>query len=135
MTSKDKRHIAVDLDGVLAQYDGQFDPMKIGDPIPGAHEFLEDCMTSGMLPVIHTTRAGGQASNADGETEAYQFLIAWLDRHGFVKGVHYDYVWFGVGKPIAAAYIDDRAVSCRPQEDGRHAYAAAHDTAFNLCYS
>ena len=36
----------------------------------------------------------------------------YLDKHGF----KYDEVYEGKGKPIASAYIDDRAVTCKPQE-------------------
>ena len=53
--------------------------------------------------------------------EATRLAGAWLDRHGFA----YDEIYTGVGKPFASAYVDDRGVSCRPQEDGARAFEIA----------
>ena len=50
--------IAVDLDGVLAQFEGWKGEDHIGSPLPGAMEFLQSLVSAGMQPVIFTTRTG-----------------------------------------------------------------------------
>jgi len=50
--------IAIDLDGVLAQYDGWKGPDHYGDPMPGAVDFLKALIVADMQPVIHTSRSG-----------------------------------------------------------------------------
>lgn len=97
-----KLTIAVDLDGVLAEYDVWRGPEHIGEPIAGAREFMHglQVLTQSEV-VVHTTR------------EDKDFVDAWLDKHGFGElGIK---VHRGGGKPIAVAYVDDRAVSCCPQ--------------------
>jgi len=110
-----KKSVCVDLDGVLAQYDGWKGVEHIGDPIPGAAEFTKRLREIARV-VIFTCR-----TNADpkisGRNESVQMLTQrvrlWLDAHGFA----YDEIYVGQGKPLAAAYVDDRAVECRPQGD------------------
>lgn len=119
-----KPTVAVDLDGVLASYDGWKGIDHIGDPIPGAQDFLAG-LRERYRVVIHTTRCAA-VNCRDGVTayELEQKVHTWLERHGF----EVDGVYAGMGKPLAAAYIDDRAVSCRPQQDARgerFAYAEA----------
>jgi hypothetical protein len=53
----------------------------------------------------------------------------WLDKHGFA----YDRIWTEQGKPIASAYVDDRGVACRPEEDGVKAFKLAHESINKLC--
>jgi hypothetical protein len=50
--------IAIDLDGVLAQYDGWKGPDHYGEPMPGAVDFLRALITADMQPILHTTREG-----------------------------------------------------------------------------
>ena len=56
-------------------------------------------------------------------------MAAWIDENGFA----YDEIYAGRGKPTANAYIDDRAISCRPQEHGPPAFLAAENLARVLC--
>ena len=42
-------------------------------------------------------------------------------------------IYAGPGKPMAHAYIDDRAVACRPAEQGLAAFTQAMDDARKLC--
>ncbi len=126
--------VCLDLDGVLARYEGWKGADHIGDPIPGAVDFTRD-LASRYRVVISTSRlrrevpdAGpDHASAAAGEAPAAEaaatvgFIAAWLDRHGFA----YDEIDTGAGKPLASAYVDDRGVSCQPQEDGAEAFATA----------
>ena len=112
-----KKTVCVDLDGVLAQYDGWKGVERIGDPIPGAVQFTKRLQEIARV-VIFTTR-----TNADpkisGRNESVEMLTQrvrrWLDAHGFA----YDEIYVGQGKPLAAAYVDDRAAECRPQREAR----------------
>lgn len=110
----DKLTVAVDLDGVLAEYDGWEGLDDIGDPIEGAREFL-DVLRSEFDVVVYTTRLNPNPFDADepraSAERCTQIVVGWLNRHD----LPYDDVFVGTGKPIAVAYIDDRAVSCRPQ--------------------
>lgn len=53
-----KKTIAIDLDGVLARYDGWRGPDHYGEPLPGAMAFLRELIDADMQPVIFTTREG-----------------------------------------------------------------------------
>lgn len=85
-----KKTVCLDLDGVLAQYDGWRGEGHLGDPIPGALEAVRRLQKTYDV-VVHTTRSGDLVSS-------------WLERHGFT-GVRVSSV-----KPPAVAYVDDRAV-------------------------
>jgi len=110
-----KKSVAVDVDGVLAQYDGWKGVEHIGDPIPGAVEFTKKLQEIARV-VIFTTRVNADPK-ISGRNESVQMLTQrvrlWLDAHGFA----YDEIYVGQGKPLAAAYVDDRAVECRPQRN------------------
>lgn len=108
------RHtVAVDLDGVLAKYDGWKGVEHIGDPILGAVDFCNK-LAEKYNVVVHTSRCNPVAGDRNGGPEEAarlkQLVVDWLDRHGF----KYNDVYTGVGKIIASAYVDDRAVPCRP---------------------
>lgn len=109
-----KPTVAVNLDGVLAQYDGWKGVDHIGDPIPGAQEFVA-ALREMYFVTIHTTRlnpTAGSDKKGYSVSELMGKVRAWLDQHGF----EYDRIFAGTGKPLAVAYIDDRAVACQPQQ-------------------
>jgi hypothetical protein len=108
-----KKTVAVDLDGVLAQYNGWKGIEHIGDPIEGAKEFIETLLEN-FVVLIHTTRCSQTSNQGYTEFELYQYIQNWLDKHKFPHGIE---IWTREGKPIATAYVDDRAVSCVPQVD------------------
>jgi hypothetical protein len=54
-------------------------------------------------------------------------IIDWLEKHHFP----YADVYIGQGKPKAAAFIDDRAVSCAPQTD-KQAFSRSLDSVKSL---
>ena len=87
--------LAIDLDGVLATYHGWRGPQTpIGDPLPGAALFVRQIEACGWEPVLYTGRDPAEAA-------------AWLQRHGMrmrVVDVRRE------GKPMATAFLDDRAV-------------------------
>lgn len=111
-----KKTICVDLDGVLADFSKGWQGINhIGDPIPGAVEFVKKLNELGRV-VIFTCRCNPLINPERG---LIRRVMVWLNKHGF----EYDDVYSGIGKPIASAYIDDRAVHCDPirfgEEDHR----------------
>lgn len=109
-----RRTVAVDLDGVLASYDGWKGLDTIGHPIPGAQDFVRRLLGFADV-VVFTTRCNADFSRPAGETR--ETLAArvrrWLEIHRFPAEAT---VYTGAGKPAANAYVDDRAVVCRPQD-------------------
>jgi len=123
---KRKPRVCLDLDGVLAQYNGWEGLDKIGPPIPGAVDFAWSLVQIADI-VIFTSRC---SLDAGGETPTTRLtprqlrikVIEWLEKYKFP----YTDVYAGQGKPRAAAFIDDRAVMCSPQKD-RLAFEKALD--------
>lgn len=111
-----KKTVCVDLDGVLARYDGWQGLEHIGEPIRGAVEFTRQLSDHARV-MIYTTRCKADMEDRPAflsPEDLAGYVRAWLDRHGFT----YDEIYVGQGKPIAAAYVDDRAVPCVAQEFG-----------------
>ena len=112
---KEKPAICVDLDGVLAHYDRWQGPFHFGAPVEGAANFLRRLSDRAEI-IIFTARL--QDSDDGSDLDAVESAVrGWLDQHQFV----YHAIYRGIGKPLARAYIDDRAVTCRPQVVGPHA--------------
>jgi hypothetical protein len=120
--------IYIDFDATIAHYDKWEGLEELGEPIEGSKKFLEEC--SKIAPVIiYSTRTSGlnrseKAPKGMTITDYAKSLIkTWLDKHGYI----YQDIYTGQGKPPALAYVDDKAVTCRPQEemDPEKAYAAA----------
>jgi len=97
------RTIAVDFDGVIASWSGWKGAAKIDPPIEGAREFLLKIKALGHKIMIFSARADEQAGRSG--------IIAYMQKHDLA----YDSMWCGKGKPDAAVFIDDRAITCRPQ--------------------
>lgn len=104
----EKPSVAVDVDGVLIEYKGWVGPDHFGRPYPGAREFLEELRKVARV-VIHTCRLNPDL-NSMKATELMTLLARFLRMHG----LPYDMLWAGAGKPVAAAYVDDRAIFCSP---------------------
>lgn len=123
-----KKTIAVDLDGVLAQYSGWQGLEHFGRPLPYAGQFMERLKSLGHV-MVYTTRTNASC-HPDYSGDALVSVVKdWLDKYN----IPYDRIYEGEGKPIASAYVDDRAVTCRPQDDGPHiAYDLAYDAVEEL---
>jgi hydroxymethylpyrimidine pyrophosphatase-like HAD family hydrolase len=94
-----RRTIAVDFDGVIADYDGWKGTGVLGEPRRDVVEALRGLRAEGWKIVIHTTRG-------EDEVESY------LERHAIPHDEinrNSDYQTKGV-KPVADVYWDDRAV-------------------------
>ena len=112
-----KPRVCVDLDGVLAAYNGWEGPDVIGPPLPGAKEFALSLAEFADI-VVFTSRCsldqGGEAPRQPVSPAKLRLrVIEWLEKFNFP----YADVYTGQGKPRAAAFIDDRAVACTPQKD------------------
>ncbi len=124
-----KPRICLDLDGVLARYDGWEGSDQIGPPLPGAVEFATGLAEIADI-VIFTSRCSPDHDDRDvvanlSPGQLRIKVIDWLERHKFP----FSDVYIGQGKPPAAAYIDDRAVACTPQTDPaayEHALKSVH---------
>ncbi len=113
-----KKTIAVDLDGTLAEYKKWIGVKVIGKPLPGAKEFLEELHRRGYRILIYTARTAGRNKGKDGkytQEDLNAIVENWFKKHD----MPYDAIHFGDSKPAASAFIDDRAVECRPQENAK----------------
>ena len=134
--------VCLDLDGVLVDRTYGRGAEELGDPIDGAVEFTRALAEEADI-VIHTARLGGSPAGVGGagaigqeggaQAAAQRLRLerirTWLDQHGFV----YREIAVDVGKPVAAAYVDDRGVSCRPMDDGPRAFEEALTAVRRLC--
>lgn len=121
-----KKHVCVDLDGVIAQYDGWKGLGVIGEPIPGAREFLS-ALHCHYKVVVFTTRVCVEHNREDIKKIRHfhpdtpdeilrTFLVSLVEQYMEKNSLPYDEIWSGRGKPLAIAYVDDRSVVCRPQD-------------------
>ena len=104
-----RRTVCVDLDGVLAKYDGWVAADVIGEPIEGAVEFVKWLLDRYEV-VLYTARLSDEHRERD-RNIALVAIYKWLSDNG-LDDVE---VWQWKGKPVASAYVDDRAVYCAPQ--------------------
>ncbi len=93
-----RRTIAVDFDGVIAEYHGWRGRGVLGPPRKDVVEALRELHTEGWKIVVHTTR---------GEQEVGPYLIEHGIPHHEINR-NSDYHTLGV-KPVADVYWDDRA--------------------------
>ncbi len=112
--SRRSKTICVDLDGVLAQYDSWKGLENIGEPIAGAREFMA-ALSEKYFVLVHTARIANENVRTEDHVQRVKnMVVEWLNENEIPFGD----VYTGRGKPLASAFIDDRAVSCRPQKDG-----------------
>ena len=127
--SSARAKVCVDLDGVLAS---RVEGSAIGPPIDGAVEFTRDLATRADI-IIFTARFAtttGKPRSAEQVSKLEQRIIKWLDVHGF----SYHSVNTAHAKPIASAYVDDRAISCQPLKMGMAEFDAALSSIDSLCH-
>jgi len=107
MSSEGEKIVVVDLDGTLAEYEGwtgEWAP--IGEPISDvngwtARDFMLRLQERGYRTIVYSSR---------GDTNE---ILHWLEKHGIpCNAVNWPLVEIaGMSeKPIAVAYVDDRAV-------------------------
>lgn len=96
--------IVVDLDGTICEHRYP----AFGEPIAGAQEALRRLKAAGFWIVIHTVRTSSHWQAAEAyaaEVNSPEAVQAFLQRHE----IPYDEIWMH-DKPLAVAYIDDRAL-------------------------
>lgn len=120
--------VCVDLDGVLCSRLYASGKHEFGEPIDGALEFTQVLAKTARI-IIYSSRLGATSTNDSARTELAQSIANWLDNHGFI----YDEICTDRAKPIAKAYVDDRAVPCRPESDGPQAFSRATELIADLC--
>ena len=98
-----KKAVCVDLDGTLLYYTN-FKGMdgRLGNPRPGARDFLINIGKFARI-IIFTARLSEDFIN-DGTLCQIE---SWLDIHD----LRYDEIYTGKVKPIAEAFVDERAIS------------------------
>ena len=87
-----KKTIAIDLDGVLNEYNGKYDEYKIPNIKNGAKEFITELSKDYQL-ILFTTRDNKMAKD-------------WLIKNNIDK--YFDNITST--KPLASIYLDDRAL-------------------------
>jgi len=102
-----RRTIAVDFDGVIADYDGYKGPGVLGAPRMDVISAMRTLQDEGWKIVINTTR---------GEAEIVPFLQQHQIPHDEINR-NSDYTTGG-SKPVADVYWDDRAL-CYSGDAGR----------------
>jgi hydroxymethylpyrimidine pyrophosphatase-like HAD family hydrolase len=91
--------IAIDFDGTIARYDGVTSPDDLGEPIPGAIEFLRALHKAGYTLAIFSARATDPIGK-----RAIEQWVAKHDLDGIIEFVTYEkLVDFEL-------LIDDRAI-------------------------
>lgn len=98
-SSTRRRTIAVDFDGVIANYDGWCGRAELGSPRPDVLEVLRQLREEGWKIIIHTTRC---------EEDVCPFLSKFSVEYDEVN-INSDYQNLGA-KPVATVYWDDRAL-------------------------
>lgn len=93
-----RRTIAVDFDGVIADYEGYKGPGVLGTPRMDVIEAMRTLQSEGWKIVINTTR---------GESEIRPYLALHQVPHDEINR-NSDYTTAGP-KPVADVYWDDRA--------------------------
>lgn len=122
--------VCIDLDGVLAVADARGGIAEIGEPHDGAVEFSRQVAEFAEVVILTSRLAHEPGSGKTAiQRKAAARIEDWLDEHGFA----YSSVYTGVGKPPASAYVDDRAVACKPASGGVAAFADAVEIVGQLC--
>jgi hypothetical protein len=134
---KQRAKVCVDLDGVLAEYDGWQGLSFTGSPVPGAVDFTRRLSEIADI-IVYTTRCNVEIHrdelkeptrpSSDLAPRLVHSVRYWLEKHKFT----YHDIHAGQGKPLASAYIDDRAIACTPQQNPL-AFMAALIRAKELC--
>ena len=94
-----RRTIAVDFEGVIAQYDGWKGRGVLGAPRPDVVQALGTLRDEGWKIIVHTSRGGAEIG---------RYLAQHQIPHDEINS-NSDYPTGGV-KPVADVYWDDRAV-------------------------
>lgn len=99
------KSICVDLDGTLLFYTNWKGMNgRLGKPRPGAREFLQNIRKFARV-IIFTARLA--------EKNVHDFDKTFGQIKSYLEHYHlcYDEIYTGLGKPVAEAFVDDKAIS------------------------
>jgi adenylylsulfate kinase len=96
MARRRSRTVALDFDGVLAQYDGWRGEDHLGQPMPGMRDLVAALERRGCAVVVFTTRPADR-------------IHGWLRDHGFPA-----LEVTNVKERRMVVFLDDRAVRFEP---------------------
>lgn len=94
-----RKTLAIDFDGTLCKYQSFGDGVIYQEPNVGAVDVVNKLYNNGWKIIIFTCRARHEFGG-----DGIDSIKAWLDRFGIP---HHEIT---AEKPIATAYIDDRAI-------------------------
>lgn len=106
-------YIAIDFDGTIV--DHVFP--EVGDPVPGAVEWIKKFKDAGAILILWTVRSDG-AMYGDVLTQALKFCEENELKFHFVN--QSPEKWSDSNKAFANVYIDDSAFGCPLIENPRH---------------
>lgn len=102
-----RKTIAVDFDGVIHSYDkGWQDGSIYGTVVEGCREALQRLLDNGCDVVVYSTRSDAKEVNGKLQSGQLAEMHRWLTENN----VPFSCIHHGVGKPLAWAFIDDRAI-------------------------
>lgn len=105
-----KKTICIDLDGVLACFNGGWkDVHQFGPALPGAAEFTKK-LAEHFDIVIYTVRCTADVCKPYAPHMLQKIVKEWLD----ANDITYHDIYIGQGKPLCSVFIDDNCIRCRP---------------------
>jgi hypothetical protein len=111
-----KRTVCFDLDGTLAAYDGWTGVENIGKPLGRGVRLLKEVAKTHRV-IIYSCRANPRLNPGRSEAELAKIIADWF----ITNGLSFDEIYTGLGKPVADAYVDDRAVEFNECSNVEHA--------------
>lgn len=108
-----RRTIAIDFDGTIHKYSkGFFDGTIYDDPVDGAFEAIANFMQLGYKVVVFTAREDSSLP------DVISWCFKWFNEYGIIPTE--DNFSVTNKKPMAAVYIDDRAVRFQSWDQAQH---------------
>lgn len=103
-----KKHrpvLAVDFDGVAAQYNGWKGEDHLGRPMPGLERFLEEVIKQGWNIILHSCRPAWRLQKWAEQYGLARYFVGYNENPYFNNHPQEKSC-----KPVATMYLDDRAV-------------------------
>lgn len=97
--------LALDFDGVAAQYNGWQGEDHLGRPMPGLEWFLEQVVKQGWVIILYSCRPAWRLKRWAEQYGLQDYFVGYNENPYFA-----DHPQEKSCKPVAAMYLDDRAV-------------------------
>lgn len=118
MTHVRRPVVCFDLDGTLAEYHGWTGLTDIGKPLTRGVNLLKEVSKFARI-IVFTCRNNPRLNSGLSQAELTKFITEWLIKNE----LPFDEVYEGEGKPVADAYVDDRAVEFNGRSNVAYAIA------------